>query len=281
MPLKAILTMKTLTTSLRSLALRSLALRSLALRSLGLLALGLLGLAAAAPKAQAQLTAVSKSQREIIILQAEMGDDFFYNFLEQQGVAMAVSKFTPVYNRVRVLSGANATLTGLKNELAAATSIGSVKAVDLLFMTHGDDEAMKFTNAWKSTWQVRDFLMNNISDAQRAKFRMVFSTACFSGSHRNQWLQAGFKCASGSVGIYADSNGSFDPFLNSWSTGKSFTQSVSDANFWGLVGCGDAAARTFYTVTFQFDYANAVNSHRTPLYSSVPATSLSISLMTL
>jgi spermidine/putrescine-binding protein len=275
-PLKAILTMKTLTTSLRSLSMRSVA-----LRSLGLLALGLLGLAAAAPEAQAQLTAVSKSQREIIILQAEMGDDFFYNFLEQQGVAMAVSKFTPVYNRVRVLSGANATLTGLKNELAAATSIGSVKAVDLLFMTHGDDEYMKFTNAWRSTAEVRDFLKNNISVAQRAKFRMVFSTACFSGSHRNQWLQAGFKCASGSVGIYADSNGSFDPFLNSWSSGKNFIQTVSDANFWGLVGGGDAAARAFYTATFQFNYADAVNSHRMALFASIPAQSLSIANMTL
>jgi hypothetical protein len=41
----------------------------------------------------------------------------------------------------------------------------------------------------------------------------------------------------------------------------SFTQSVDDANFWGLVGGGDVAARAFCTATLPWDRVDAVSKN--------------------
>jgi hypothetical protein len=62
----------------------------------------------------------------------------------------------------------------------------------------------------------------------------------------------------------------------------SFTQSVDDANFWGLVGGGDVAARAFCTATLPWDRVDAVSSKKnSPLFASAPAQSLSITRLTL
>ena len=63
---------------------------------------------------------------------------------------------------------------------------------------------------------MRDRIRAGLTLADRAKLRMVFSTACFGASHRMAWREAGFKTVSGSREIYADSASSYLPFLSSW-----------------------------------------------------------------
>jgi hypothetical protein len=272
------------------------------LQRLAVLCLASLALVALSTSAKAQ-SLISKSQREVVVLQADLGGDFMYEFIEDQGINAAVSQLTPVYNRVRVVRDGAASLTGLVNALGAATSVSSVRAVDLIIMTHGSDwvgeagwdEWMVFSNdEWRSTLEVRDRLQASLTTAQRSKLRMVFSTACYSSTHRNQWIQAGFKCASGSIGVYADSAASFSPFLSTWASGanaplfpwlpdprstQTFQVAVNAANAADPLRTWDNAARAYYLASGKPDVAFDVNSWRHTSFSSAAARNLTIAKM--
>jgi hypothetical protein len=272
------------------------------LQRLAVLCLASLALLALSTSAKAQ-SLITKSQRELVVLQADLGGDFMYEFIEDQGVNAAVAQLAPAYGRVRVVRDGQASLSGLVNALDASTILASVRAVDLVIMTHGSDwvsesgwdEWMVFSNEeWRSTLEVRDRILSSLTAAQRAKLRMVFSTACYSSSHRNQWIQAGFKCASGSIGVYADSAASFSPFLSTWSAGanaplfpwlpdprstQTFQLAVNAANAADLPRNWDNAARAYYFAIGKPDVALDVNSWRHTSFSSEAARNLTISKM--
>lgn len=272
------------------------------LQRLAVLSLASLALVALSTTAKAQ-SLITKSQRELVILQADLGGDFMYEFIEDQGVNAAVAQLAPAYNRVRVVRDDQASLSGLVNALSASTILANVRAVDLVIMTHGSDwvsdsgwdEWMVFSNEeWRSTLEVRNRLQSSLTAAQRSKLRMVFSTACYSSSHRNQWIEAGFKCASGSVGVYADSAASFLPFLSTWASGanapllpflpdprstQTFQIAVNAANVADPMRNWDNAARAYYLAIFRADVAFDVNSWRHTSFSSNAARNLTIAKM--
>jgi hypothetical protein len=272
------------------------------LQRFAVLSLASLALIALSTAAKAQ-SLISKSQREVVVLQADLGGDHMYEFIEDSGVNLAVNRLSPAYNRVRVVRDGSASLNGLVAALGAATSVSTVRAVDLVIMTHGSDsvdengwnEWMVFSNdEWRSTLEVRDRLLSSLTTSQRAKLRMVFSTACYSSSHRNQWIQAGFKCASGSAGVYADSAASFDPFLVNWAAGanapllpflpdprstQTFQVGVNAANAADPLRNWDNAARAYYYAIGRPDVAADINSWRHTSFSSNAARNLTVSKM--
>ncbi|HET7531152.1 MAG TPA: hypothetical protein VFJ98_09365, partial [Mycobacteriales bacterium] len=99
-----------------------------------------------------------------------------------------------------------------------------------------------FSNGEFTMASVRDLILSNLTAGQRAKLRMLFSTACFGASHRLAWRAAGFKTVSGSREVYADSAASYQPFLTSWVAGLSFGVSVAAANAAGATSAWDPVA---------------------------------------
>jgi hypothetical protein len=186
--------------------------------------------------APAQAT-VAKSQRNAVVFVSDLstglsgGEKAFYQGVEKAAYLTAVTILSPVYHSVFQVEGADATEVALRNALSAATSSSSITAVDLIFVTHGLDHGVVFANnTITSINAVRDDLLSHLSTAQRAKLRIVFSTACFGSSHRASWIGAGFKAASGSLGVYSDSASSYVPFLGAWALGQSFGSSIIIAN---------------------------------------------------
>lgn len=196
---------------------------------LALMGLGLLGSTADAA------TTVTKSQRECLVFianlsQGNQAQQAFYDFVEFAAESMATTTLGPQYNQVHVVKGSAATRAALKNKLNEIASKSTVKAVDLIFVTHGLSGSVKFSDQTVSMSTVRDDIKNKLSSSKRAKLRMCFSTACFGESHNSKWKSAGFKVVSGSKGIYADSAVSYLPFLASWSAGLPFQFAVGAAN---------------------------------------------------
>jgi hypothetical protein len=211
---------------------------------------------------------VSKSQRNAVVFVSDLStglsgpEKTFYQGVEKAAYLSAVTILSPVYHSVFQVEGADATKVALRNALSAATSSSSITAVDLIFVTHGLDHGVVFANnTITSISAVRDDLLAHLSTAQRAKLRIVFSTACFGASHRTAWIGAGFKAASGSLGVYSDSASSYIPFLGAWALGQSFGSSVIVANLADAFHVWDNLANATFLVNTAFP--GQANSTRT------------------
>ena len=92
--------------------------------------------------------------------------------------------------------------------------------------------------------------------------RTVFSTACFGKTHLDSWPNIGFSCASGSEGIYADSEVSGAPFLSAWEGTKTFIDAVALANSADIGNAADGLAIAYYNSIGKTDNAGKINSNR-------------------
>ena len=153
----------------------------------------------------------------------------------------------------------------MANTLNTIASKSTIRAVDLVFITHGaTDEVLLSDDRWTIN-EVRDRIRSGLTAADRAKLRMVFSTACFGSSHRTAWREAGFKTVSGSKKIYADSAASYVPFLSAWAVGGTFGASVLAANVAGAPSGWDQAASAWYLSRGKPVEASQIDSFRLTL----------------
>ena len=185
----------------------------------------------------APVVSISKEQRDAVLFVANLAspktpsyEQSFYEFVTFAAESLGRSFLVPNYRMVHVVKGKDATLAALTAKLNAAASSQAVKAVDLIFVTHGLNEQVEFADVTRSIDDVKQAIVAALSASDRAKLRVVFSTACFGATHRDGWIASGFRVASGSKGVYADSGTSFPAFLTAWSTGQSFSAAVKAAN---------------------------------------------------
>lgn len=200
---------------------------------LGALAL-LFGLTSAAPAA-AQ-TYCPTYRRDCVVFVAKLSSSkmspvqkAFYDFVQFSASGMALTTLTPRYRKVHVVEGSAATREALWKKLDQVSRNGDIWAVDLIFVGHGLDAGVQFTDQTVAMSVVRDDILQ-VPSYYRKKLRVVFDTSCYSSSHRAYWIGAGFKSASGSRRIYADSIASYPAFLMAWASNGTFYDSVQAAN---------------------------------------------------
>ena len=202
---------------------------------------------------------VGKEQRDLVIVtHLDLGQsdakgkkawDVVYAFIEKSGVAQTKLHLKRHYRKVHVIQTKKrdkkktATAKAVANLLKKVTKRKKTKAVDMIWMTHGlpggkvdlqhPKEDKNFRLPIHKT-DKRDGLATKIRNAVgpegQAKLRMLYSTACFGKSALKGWLEAGFKVASGSRGVFTDSAASHPKFLKSWKKGESFKKGVKAAN---------------------------------------------------
>lgn len=182
----------------------------------------------------AQTVNVNRGNRDLLLfvkLAPNSGPSrSFYQFTEFAAEQLGLMILGTQYRRVHVVRGTATTRDRLVTQLNTIAANRFVRAVDCIFVTHGLNNRLSFQGGSSTIGAVSQAIRNGVSVARRAKFRMLFSTACFGASHRSGWRQAGFKCVSGSRGVYADSAGSYVPFLLRWALGGTFRQAVDAAN---------------------------------------------------
>jgi hypothetical protein len=183
----------------------------------------------------APVVSVPKEQRDIVLFLANLAppedpEKSFYEFVSFAAESLGLGFLRPHYRAVHLVKGKNATFDMLATRLNTATSNPAVKVVDLIFVTHGMTDKVQFSDGKKSMDEVKQAILARLSNTDRTKLRMVFSTACFGQTHRDEWMGAGFNAASGSRQIYADSGTSYPAFLTAWTSGQSFAAAVKAAN---------------------------------------------------
>ena len=209
---------------------------------------------------------ISKSKRDlvqVIYLSAGYtgGERTLYDFIEASSEGLVATALNQKYRKIHVLKGDNATLAKFTTTLQTAANSAGVAAVDVVFNTHGNSNKVYFKDGEKTTNTVKNAL-NALPADVRAKFRAVFSSACFGKTHLSMWTNVGFSVASGSEGIYADSAVSFVPFLTTWGAEATFAASVQVANAADVGNIADNLAIAYYNSTNQSARAGQVDSTR-------------------
>jgi hypothetical protein len=201
---------------------------------------------------------VQRNNRELVQIIYLSGsyngaEKLLYDFIEIGSGELVRTKLENDYKMYHRIHGNDATLQKLKDTLIAAGSSSTTTAVDLVVCLHGNSDKLGFyvndpskKNTEKVTNDAIKTALLQIPANIRKKFRMLFSTACFGQTHLRMWNEVGFDCASGSLGVYADSEVSLLPFLNNWEREKTFAESIKASNDADVNNVADEIAKAYY-----------------------------------
>jgi hypothetical protein len=181
---------------------------------------------------------ISKSQRVLVVVSyLSASKKWFdgYNFIESSGIATIDLFLKNKYSSIEKLKDSNATKSKFLNKLKSLAGTSSIKAIDVIMMTHGGDDKLYF---YESTGDKLDTVtMSTLESDIKAlgigdKLRLVYSTACYGASHNKSFVNAGFSTSVGAKGVNTNSATEFPIVLSMWGGGDKISTAIS----WGEKG---------------------------------------------
>jgi hypothetical protein len=121
------------------------------------------------------------------------------------------------------------------------TAENKIWEVDLIVFLHGGKNSLRFSDTNRSMASVVEAIQD--ANIPASKLRMVYSSACYGASQADDWVSAGFNCASGSKACNANGAVELLPFLLKWREGKTFGTCISESENLLLSAPFDAAGR--------------------------------------
>jgi len=176
---------------------------------------------------------ITKAERVAIVVvelatHAPKDRRFFYEFVEAAAHAETKNRIKPLYGKVILLSGVEATLKSLQQAVETAAAATTVKAVDLFLHLHGSPGGLSLRDGHYSTAKLGDTL--RATKGLSEKLRALNSTACWGSTHLKDFLAAGFKVASGSRKVNANGAHDTPTFLNLWGKGATYFEAQEKGN---------------------------------------------------
>ncbi|HEY9780195.1 MAG TPA: hypothetical protein V6D09_08680 [Leptolyngbyaceae cyanobacterium] len=147
-----------------------------------------------------------------------------YNFLDTSGVALADTLLAGQYGNYEKLTGDQATKSEFINKLSSFDADPKIKAIDVILHLHGAKGKLVFADGNVSTADLKKEL---IGHKINKKLRLLYSTACYGASHANDFVDAGFKAASGAVGVNTNSPYEYPIVLTMWASGSKFREAIA------------------------------------------------------
>lgn len=193
---------------------------------------------------------MKNSQRVLIVisdLTSRKNDfpmfDFLYKNLEVKSVEYANQILGSFYEKIKILSGAEATFNNFINILKTS-ALNTIEEIDVLLHLHGISNKYLYFHSNDSKpsigiAEVRDRIKELKIEKQ---LRMLYSSACFGAAHAKEFVEAGFTCASGAIGINTSTT-EYKDFLKNWASGNSYRKSLTEAENSILDDFSDTAAR--------------------------------------
>jgi hypothetical protein len=170
---------------------------------------------------------IRTNERALVVL-SELSDDnhaVLYEFVEKSGIALSLT-LAVQYRKISVLSGKNAESHDFVGTLRSLAADDKIQKIDVFAFIHGNPSKMYFSNGVKSS----DAISSEIAKLDiKKKLRMYYTTACFGATHAEDMIRAGFNCASGPLGVNANSAVSFPEFTAKWATGTTFADCVDES----------------------------------------------------
>jgi hypothetical protein len=165
---------------------------------------------------------------------------WLYKFLDASSVFLAKKSLGGTYRKLYLLGGKNATAANFILNIPKLAHEETTQALDVMVHLHGAPGALWFEDNGYSTAWLRDQLRPT---ALKGKARLFYSTACYGKSHAQDFVDAGFQVASGSVGVNADSAFSYPATMLKWRHGSAYWSVVRTSNSRISIWLSDRGAR--------------------------------------
>lgn len=165
---------------------------------------------------------------------------WLYRFLDTSSVFLAKKSLGGTYRKLYLLGGKNATAANFTDNIPRLAHDEGTLALDVLLHLHGSPGALWFEDNGYTT----DYLKSALAPAAlKGKARLFYSTACYGKSHAQDFVDAGFQTASGSVAVNADSAFSYPATMLKWRYGSAYWSVVRTSNSRVSIWLSDRAAR--------------------------------------
>ena len=153
---------------------------------------------------------------------------------EEAGAERMIRTFgTNAYRSLAVLSGERASFPEFLEALHRFEVDPEIEAVDVILYLHGHsardypEPEICFVVDTHQCMPSREVIPPLLGFR---KLRILFSDACFGAEENQDWLRAGFKAVTGSIGTDTNFATDLKRFLKKWTGGATFEESLRFAN---------------------------------------------------
>lgn len=152
---------------------------------------------------------------------------WLYKFMEGSSVTLAQIMLKGSYRKIYLLAGNNATTANFVASNVALSHDPENRAVDTFVHLHGSAHALWFQDGGRNTSDLKTAFQ---ASELKSTARLFYSTACYGSNHAQDFIDAGFQVASGSIGVNADSTYSYPATMNRWRAHAAYRDVLHTAN---------------------------------------------------
>ncbi len=136
-----------------------------------------------------------------------------YRFIELAGVDTAVRFLSAHYRQIYVMRDSQAGCMEFIEKLRSISGNRQNEAVDLFLQLHGLPGQLQFFDQQVLTSDLAGWISETLGNNC---LRLLYNTSCYGDSHSEDFLQAGFRAAVGSLKINASAATEYPVFCRLW-----------------------------------------------------------------
>jgi hypothetical protein len=175
---------------------------------------------------------VNKRERALLIVAnlSSGGDEKLqklYEWLDANAVKVTTFLLKNHYHQIDALTNEAATFTNFISRVTDIARNPQVRVLDVILVLHGQRGKLHFDDGDVSSGKIKE----QLKEAKiKHRLRLLYSTACYGATHAQDFVDAGFRTASGAEGICA--NGPYDlPVqLFYWKENQTYKSAVNAGN---------------------------------------------------
>ena len=179
---------------------------------------------------------ITKDQRVLLVVaNLVLGDNGsnggnyrrLYEWLDRYAVLVANLLMHPLYRIVESLTRDEVTLGAFLDRVVSLADDPETEALDVFLVMHGSPGMVYFDDVSITTAD----LGQQLKAADLAgRLRLLYSTACYGASHASDFVEAGFRTASGAIAVCANGPYDFPTQLLRWGTAHTYKSTVKAGN---------------------------------------------------
>jgi len=191
---------------------------------------------------------VSKDERALLVVAnfstgGEPRFQWLYEWIDKNAVVVAEQLMKPHYGHIDTLAGANVTSSNFLNRIISLAQDPQTKVLDVFLNLHGSRGTLYFDDGSIAS----SYLKSQLQAANlKHRLRLLYSTACYGATHAPDFVEAGFRVASGAIGVNANQLYDYPIQLYHWGTYKTYRSAVKAGSSPALMTIQDNLARAFF-----------------------------------
>jgi hypothetical protein len=178
------------------------------------------------------MSVINKEERALLVVAnlSNGGDprlQKLYEWFDANAINVAELILDDEYHHIDTLTGNHVTKANFINRIIANAQDPQIKALDVVLVLHGPEGRLFFDDGGVRSSDLKD----DIGAANlKHRLRLLYSTACYAASHAQDFVDAGFRTASGALKVCANGPYDYPAQLYNWKEGKTYKSTVKTGN---------------------------------------------------